>query len=127
MPATCRQRLGTRRMAGIDSKRRRLFLSITGSALLGASTAAPAQPQRRVQRVGILLESEPSPYMRRIDSFKAGMTALGYVEGRDYLLELRSARSDFARLPEMAAELAASKIAVIVTSSTSTAVAASKA
>ena len=105
--------------------RRRIVIAI-GAGVLAAPLAAFAQ-QRKVRRIGFLLESEQSYFLPRFDAFKAGMSALGYAEGRDYVTELRSAQSDFARLPALAAELVAVKVDVIVSSGTPSAVAASKA
>ena len=68
---------------------------------LGAGTFAPltsfAQQQGKVWRIGHLQETVPSNY-GGFDAFKAGMSALGYMEGRDYVVERRSADSDLARL-----------------------------
>ena len=55
------------------------------------------------------------------------MSALGYAEGRDYVIELRSAQSNPTRLPRLAAELVALQVDLIVTGGTPAAVAASKA
>ena len=55
------------------------------------------------------------------------MRELGYAEGRDYVIEHRSAQTDLARLPALAAELLALKVDVIVSSGTPSAVAARKA
>ncbi len=104
--------------------RRRIILAIGTSAL--APLASFAQP-RKVWRIGCLWDREQSDYIRRVDAFKAGMNALGYAEGRDYVIEHRSAQSDLTRLPALAAELVALKVDVIVSSSTPSAVAASKA
>ena len=56
-----------------------------------------------------------------------GMSALGYAESKDYVIDHRSAQSDRARLPALAAELVALNVDVIVSTGTPTAVAASKA
>jgi putative ABC transport system substrate-binding protein len=55
------------------------------------------------------------------------MRELGYTEGRDYTIEHRSAQSDLARLPALAAELLALRVDVIVSSGTPSAFAAHKA
>ena len=97
---------------------------------LGACAFAPlasfAQP-RKVWRVGFLWESDQSVYIPFFDAFKAGMSALGYAEGRDYVIEHRSAQADYGRLPAVAAEMVALKVDVIISSGTPSAVAASKA
>ena len=118
--------LGKKRMIS----RRQVVIALGAGALAPFAYLAPlasfAQP-RKVWRIGFLLAFEPSYYTLWIDAFKAGMSALGYAEGRDYVIELRSYHSDSARLPALAAELVALKIDMIVSTSTGSALAASKA
>ena len=59
--------------------RRRIVITLGAGAL--APLASFGQP-RKVWRIGFLWE-EPSTYAARSDAFKAGMTALGYIEGDD--------------------------------------------
>ena len=103
--------------------RRRVVIALGAGAF--ASFASFAQ-QKKVWRIGYLQESEPSYYTRRVAAFKAGMSALGYAEGRDYLIESRSAQSEIARLPALAAELVALNVDIILPSGVPSAVAASK-
>ena len=104
--------------------RRRVMLALGASAFAPLASYAPP---RKVWRIGLLLENEQSIYIRRLDGFKAGMSALGYAEGRDYVIEHRSAQSDLARLPALAVELVTLKVDVILAAGTSSALAASKA
>ena len=105
--------------------RRRIVLAVSASALAPPLTVFAQQ--RKVWRIGFLLEIKPSYYTPSLDAFKAGLSALGYAEGRDYVVELRSAQSDLARLPALAAEMVALKVDVIVSAGTASVVAASKA
>ena len=105
--------------------RRRVIIAL-GKGALAVSVASIAQVHK-VWRIGFLWEIEQPDYIRRFDAFKAGMSALGYAEGRDYVIELRSAQSSFSRLPPLAAELVALKVDLIVPGGTPAAVAASKA
>ena len=77
--------------------RRQVVIALGAGALAPFAYLAPlasfAQP-RKVWRIGFLLAFEPSYYTLWIDAFKAGMSALGYAEGRDYVIELRNAPSD---------------------------------
>ena len=59
--------------------------------------------------------------------FREGMSELGYVDGRDYVIEARFADTDFARLPQLARELVEAPVDIIVTVGTPTSVAAKKA
>jgi putative ABC transport system substrate-binding protein len=55
------------------------------------------------------------------------MSGLGYVEGRDYVIEIRSAHADMSRLPDLAAELVALRVDLVVAGGTPAALAASRA
>src|SRR5262244_566733 len=105
--------------------RRRVIIAL-GAGALGPLPGSIAQAQK-VWRIGFLSEIERADYISRFDAFKEGMRALGYTEGRDYAIELRSARSNLSRLPALAAELVALRVDLIVTGGTPSAVAASKA
>jgi putative ABC transport system substrate-binding protein len=102
------------------NNRRKLVVAL-GAGML-SPRAAFAQ-QKKVWRIGFLWEVEPSIDIPRVDAFKKGMSELGYVERRDYVVEERSARSDLARLPALAAELVASNVDVILPAGTPAALA----
>jgi len=108
------------------NNRRKLLVAL-GVSVVATPLSSFAQQQGKIWRVGFLWEGEQSDYVQYIDAFNAGMRELGYVEGKDYAIEHRSAQNDLARLPALAAELIALKVNVIVPAGTSSAVAASKA
>jgi putative ABC transport system substrate-binding protein len=92
---------------------RREFL-LAWATILAAPFAAQAQPADRVARIGYLavsLAANPASH----DAFRQGLRDLGYVEGRNVLMEYRDANGKDDRLPSLAAELAALKVDVIVT------------
>jgi putative ABC transport system substrate-binding protein len=105
------------------NNRRKLLVAI-GMSALGAPLASFAQKQGKVWRIGFLWETDHSAVEQYRDVFKAGMRELGYVEGRDYAIEQRSAQADLARLPALAAELLSLKVDVIVSSTNPAAIAA---
>lgn len=107
------------------NNRRKLIVAL-GASALASPLSSLAQRPAKVWRIGVLLESKPSVYAERIDVFKAAMRELGYLEGKNYSIEQRSAQTDVARLPAMAAELLAQKVDVIVAAGTPAAVAARK-
>lgn len=83
------------------------------AAVLAAPVAARAQPAARSARIGYL-----SPYFPpdvNVESLRAGMSALGYVEGRDYSLEIRHAGLDYGKFQPLVQELLATRVDVIVT------------
>ena len=107
------------------NNRRKLLVSL-GVGTLTVPLSLFAQQKGKIWLIGFLWESEPSDYayVQRIDASKAGMRELSYTEGKDYVIEHRSAKSDLARLPALAAELLALKADLIITQGTPSALAA---
>ena len=97
--------------------RRRLFLAGAG-ALLAAPIASFAQQRTKLVRVGVLVAPSASDFAARTDALRAGLRDLGYVEGKNTLIELRSAEGKFDRLPELATELVRQNVDVIVVAGT---------
>ncbi|HSF30399.1 MAG TPA: ABC transporter substrate-binding protein [Candidatus Tectomicrobia bacterium] len=94
--------------------RRIIGLLITlALAILVAPLAAAAQPPGKIPRVGVLRVD--SPPQRTLDEFRQGLRELGYVEGQNIVLEVRSAEERLERLPALAAELVRLEVDVIVT------------
>jgi putative ABC transport system substrate-binding protein len=75
--------------------------------------AAQAQQPGKIPRLGYLMALSPdqSP---DIKAFRQGLTALGYVEGKNIVIEYRYAEGKLDRLPDLAAELVALKVDIIV-------------
>jgi putative tryptophan/tyrosine transport system substrate-binding protein len=91
---------------------RRHFLIASG-ALLAAPFVAKAQQPARTARIGFLsLDLAGNP--RGTDAFHQGMRELGYVEGRNVVIDYRDAAGKRDRLSALAAELVALKVDVIV-------------
>src|SRR6266498_35960 len=85
--------------------------------------AAGAQQAAKVPRIGYLsVNLAGSSHMT--EGFRQGLRDLGYVEGRNVVIEFRDAEGKVERLPALAAELVALKVDVIVTVSNTTALAA---
>jgi putative ABC transport system substrate-binding protein len=101
---------------------RRTFLAGTGAALLAAPLAAEAQQARKVPHIGVLQAGAPPEPL--VEAFREGLRDLGYVEGRDIVLEFRWAEKKLDRLPELATELVGLRVDVIHTLSTPAAIAA---
>ena len=94
--------------------------------LLPFAARVGAQP-RQPWRVAYLAQADPAVGPDTLGQFRNGMKGLGYEEGRHYVLEVRNAQGDPARLQQFAQELAARRPDVIVASSTPPAVSALKA
>lgn len=88
------------------------------SALLViGALARPAfgqRPSGNIPRVGVLSVAPPSGMKTQIEGLRAGLRDLGYVEGKDFRFELRSAEGNYERLSQLAAELVGLKVDLIV-------------
>jgi putative ABC transport system substrate-binding protein len=90
-------------------------LSFHGAVLFGLSSSAQAQPTT-IPRMGFLIASSPSAMAPRMDAFQQGLRELGYVEGKNIVIERRYAEGKSDHLPALAAELVGLKVDVIVSS-----------
>jgi putative tryptophan/tyrosine transport system substrate-binding protein len=102
--------------------KRREFITLLGGGAAGPITGR-AQQIDRVRRIGLLLISGPEP----LGPFREALGELGYAEGKNIQIELRSAQGQDSRLPALAAELVRSRVDVIVVVQTSAAHAAKNA
>jgi len=93
---------------------RRTFLAGTGAVLLAAPLAAEAQQAAKIARIGYLAANPAAIPAPVTEAFLQGLRDLGYVEGRNVVIEYRSAEGKFERFPALAAELVALKVDVIV-------------
>ena len=99
---------------------RRAFLGTVAGGIVAAPLAVEAQPAGKVPRIGFLVaaSASDSAYAGLIEAFRQGLRDLGYVEGRNIVIEYRYADGKYERLPALAAELARLKVAVIVSHGT---------
>src|SRR5512145_470945 len=104
---------------------RRHFL-LTSAGVVALPLAAQAQQAAKIARIGWLGDKPAgNPHLR--EAFLQGLRDLGYVEGRNLVIEYRSAEGKFERFPAVAAELVALKVDVIVAPGTPAALAAKQA
>jgi putative tryptophan/tyrosine transport system substrate-binding protein len=92
---------------------RRYFITLLGVSVAAWPLAARAQPPNRLPRLGVLWPGSPPD--KWDDAFRQGLHALGYVEGRNILLEYRWAEGKQEHLRGLAEELVALKVDLIVT------------
>jgi putative ABC transport system substrate-binding protein len=95
---------------------RRKLLIVLGTGALAAPFGTFAQQQGKVWRVGFLAMRSPTA-SNPVDTYGAfvqGMRELGYVEGKNLIIEWRLAEGKVERLPTLAAELVQLKVDVIV-------------
>src|SRR5262245_30227327 len=91
---------------------RRTLLGLMASGLFAVTLAAHGQGTKEA-KIGWLTERTLSP--PHLDALRRGLTELGWIEGRTFQIEQRSAEGDLQRLPGLAAELVDSGVTVIVT------------
>ena len=94
--------------------------------MLGSALAAPfavRAQQQRVYRIGFLGNSTAALEANLVGPFREGLRDLGYVEGRNIVIEFRWAEGKYERFPELIAELVALNVDVIVTAGTPAALA----
>ena len=105
----------TRRAAGL----------MLGLVIFAAALAVEAQQGERVYRLAVLRPGPPQPHL--VKALVDGLRELGYVEGRNLVIEYRSAEGRVERFPELAAELVRLGPDIIIPLSTAAALAAKQA
>jgi hypothetical protein len=94
---------------------RREFITLLGGAAAGWPLGARAQQPGKVPRIGYLSPSSAtSGFLGRDNAFREGLSELGYVEGKNIIIEYRFADGQFDRLATLAAELVALNVDIIV-------------
>jgi putative ABC transport system substrate-binding protein len=83
--------------------------------LLARPFPAQAQQGTKIPRIGFLGATSLSTIPARVEAFRQGLRELGYVEGKNIVIEYRWAEGRIERLADLAAELVSLKVDVIVT------------
>jgi len=104
--------------------RRREFITLLGGAAAWP-LAARGQQQPAVQVIGLISARSRGP--SEVEAIQHGLAENGYVEGRNVAIEHRWAEGTFDRLPAMAADLVQRRVAVIIATGLTSAVAAKSA
>jgi putative ABC transport system substrate-binding protein len=81
-------------------------------------TVAEAQQSTKIFRVGILVSASTAVAAPWIDAFRQGLRELGYIEGKNIILEIRGGEARPDRLAHLASELAGLKVDIIVAGGT---------
>lgn len=106
---------------------RRTFIGRVVGGLLAMPLAARAQQAGKIYRIGILETIPAAENGANLDALRKGLRELGYIEGRNLIVEYRSAEGRADRFPDLAAELVRLKVDLIVTRGTPAAMAAKNA
>ena len=104
-----------------------LITSVVAVLLFVAPLAPGAQPAAKVHRIGFLGNSTAALEANLVGPFREGLRELGYVEGRNIVIEYGWAEGKYERFPALIAELLAQKVEVIVTAGTPASLAVKKA
>jgi putative ABC transport system substrate-binding protein len=98
----------------MSAMKRRDFMALLGGAAvwpLRAHAQLPAKPPT----IGFLSPASAASIAPYLDGFRRGLSAAGFAEGRNVVIEYRFTDNELDRLPALAAELVARPVAVIVT------------
>ena len=85
--------------------RRRELITLLGGTAATWPLGVRAQQPPKVARIGYLGLTSPTNHAARVEALRAGLRDLGYVEGKNILIEFRWAEGKYDRLPALAAEL----------------------
>jgi putative ABC transport system substrate-binding protein len=106
------------------NRRRKLLVAIGVGALTAPLGSFAQQPPGKIARIGRLSPASVSADTGNFEALQRGLKSLGWVEGRNVVMENRFADGRSDRLPELAAELVRLNVDVIVAGATSSALAA---
>jgi putative tryptophan/tyrosine transport system substrate-binding protein len=93
--------------------RRRTFAFVLGTFFLTTFHLAQAQQPTKIARIGYLSPGDPVSRVYRIEAFRQGLKELGYIEGKNIIIEYRFAEARSDRLPELAHDLVRLKVDII--------------
>jgi putative ABC transport system substrate-binding protein len=97
---------------------KKIFLRLLVTVLLNTFSFAEAQQVPKVYRIGYLMGGFSASTASLLKAFRQGLSELGYVEGKNFILEVRWPEGMPERLPSLAAELVRLKVDVIVAAPT---------
>jgi len=108
---------------------KKFFAAILWVILVSALAVALAEAQQptKIPRIGFLGNSTPALEENLVGPFREGLRDLGYVEGKNILIEYRWAEGKYDRFPALISELIGQKVDVIVTAGTPASLAVKKA
>jgi ABC-type uncharacterized transport system substrate-binding protein len=98
--------------------RKALVWFFLGAMLLAFGFPVEAQQPKKVPRIGLLVAASIAVAGAWIDAFRQGMQELGYVEGQDFVLEIREGESDRDRASKLVLELIGLKVDIIIAGGT---------
>src|SRR5262249_54771627 len=106
------RRMGDGLAQGAGTLRRRELIGLACTGLLACPLAVLAQQPTRIARLGFLGFADPAAAAIRVEALRAALRDLGYVEGKNLVIESRWSRT-VEQMNEAAAELALMKVDII--------------
>jgi putative ABC transport system substrate-binding protein len=101
--------IGAKLMSG------KIFVGLLATVLLSTAPPAEAQQPKKIAKIGVLYPSNPAATAHLLEAFTKGLRELGYVDGKNVILEHRYGEAKAERISELARELVSLKVDVIVT------------
>src|SRR5262245_31085659 len=113
------QALGNRQHLEVRFHEKKILSLVLGAMLFGLCLPVQAQQPKSVPKIGFLSRDvHPSdsraPAPRNLEAFRQGLGDLGYIEGKNIIIEYRYADGRSERLPALAEELVRLKVDIIV-------------
>ena len=96
--------------------KRKITASTLCAMLFALCSSAQAQQSEKMPRIGFLITSSASAIAPRMDAFRQGLGELGYIEGKNIVIERRHADGKSDRLAALAAQLVRLNVNIIVSS-----------
>lgn len=98
----------------LEIQAQKLFCLAMGVLLLVLYVSAEGQQPAKVRRIGSLASASPSVVSHRVEAFQQGLRDLGYIEGKNIVIESRYAEGKFDQIPALVAELVRFKVEILV-------------
>ena len=95
--------------------KKKIAVLVLVAMFLALNSSAEAQQSAKIPRIGYLTTSSLSSSSTRLEAFRQGLRELGYVEGKNIIIEWRSSEEKLDHLPALVAELVRLKVDIIVT------------
>src|SRR5215813_12185173 len=102
----------------------KIIICLFAAALLSTASFADAQQPGKIFHIGFLDASNASGSTVLLETFRQELRKLGWIEGKNIIIESRFAEQKLERLPELAADLVRLKVDLIVVSGGPTPIAA---
>src|SRR5688500_1394083 len=109
----------------VESNKEKVFCIALSALLVTLSARVEAQESKKIPRIGVLVAGHP-PTRPSLEGFRHGLRDLGYIEGKNIVLELRWDQGKSDRWPELAADLVRINVDVILAGNTGAAVGANQ-